>query len=363
MSLVNNKGDLGTTVKDTFSPDSLKNAAIGGFTAGALDFADSTWFQSGTSATGDGAKVITAGPVQNPGFGKELLNWQNAQQTVVRSGTHAVINSSISTAINGGSFKDNLSAALVSQGLDLVAAVGNQQIGDLAQDLNLSQGSAQKMLMHALVGGAFSVAQGGDFKTGALAGAVAEGLTELASEQLGKYLDTRFATDDQFRVATAQVLGIAANALIDGAPEKASWVAGNVERYNAQVHERAAQRLIKGFDAFHADGKYLDLQPQDVLTDLHKIADGEKDISKLNPQVVEFLNQFPPAVLREFFQPTKDEERAMLAIELGFPSIAGKGAVAVKIGVKAGKDAAVALEKKFGEALSKDTVKTGIIGT
>ena len=53
----------------------------------------------------------------------------------------------------------------------------------------------------------------------------------------------------------------------------------------------------------------------------------------------------------------------MLAIELGFPSIAGKGAVAVKIGVKAGKDAAVALEKKFGEALAKDTVKTGIIGT
>ncbi len=64
--------------------------------------------------------------MQNPGYSSEWLSWQKAQDAVVRSGTHAVIESGISTAINGGSLKDNLGSALVSQGFDLAAAVGNK---------------------------------------------------------------------------------------------------------------------------------------------------------------------------------------------------------------------------------------------
>ncbi|WP_078742815.1 two-partner secretion domain-containing protein [Pseudomonas fluorescens] len=359
VSTINNKGNLGAAFKDTFSSNSLRNAAIGGLTAGVLNYADSKWFQNTGSATDAGAQVTTAGPVQNPGYSKQLLSWENAQQTVLRSGTHAVINSGISTAINGGSLKDNFGAALVSEGFDLAAAVGNKSVGDLADYLDVSPGSAQKILMHALVGGAFSVAKGGDFKTGALAGAAAEGLTAIATENLGQYLDSRFATDDQFKVATAQVIGIAAGSLVNGDPEIASWVAGNVERYNAELHKDAPKRLKEGFDTLHAQGKYLDLNAEDVLSDVQRIIDGERDPSKLNPQVVGFLNQFPPAVLRELlYQPTQKEELIMLAIEMGFPSIGGKGTAAVKIGEKISKEAAEALEKKFGEALAKNAGTT-----
>ncbi|WP_439851659.1 DUF637 domain-containing protein [Pseudomonas syringae] len=175
VSVINNKGNLGVALKDTFGSDSLKNATIGALTAGALNYADSTWFQGASPANGDGAKVISGGSVQNPGYSKEWLSWQKAQDAVVRSGTHAVIESGISTAINGGSLKDNLGSALVSQGFDLAAAAGNKNLGDFADFMELDPGSAEKIFLHAMLGGAFSAARGGDFKTGAIAAGAAEG--------------------------------------------------------------------------------------------------------------------------------------------------------------------------------------------
>ncbi|MCS3415961.1 filamentous hemagglutinin [Pseudomonas sp. BIGb0450] len=253
VSTINNKGNLGLALKDTFSSSSLKNAAIAGLATGALNYADSNWFKGASPADGAGAKVTTAGPVQNPGYSSDWLSWQKAQDAVLRGGTHAVIESGISTAINGGSLKDNLGSALVSQGFDLAAAAGNKGLGNLANELDLSPGSTQKVLMHALLGGALSAARGGDFKTGAIAAGAAEGLTAIANENLGKYLDERFATDDQFKVATAQLIGIAAGSLVNGNPNDAAWVAGNVERYNEQLHPSAPELIEKQAPALAAE--------------------------------------------------------------------------------------------------------------
>ncbi|SDX80380.1 hypothetical protein SAMN05444064_1623, partial [Pseudomonas syringae] len=75
----------------------------------------------------------------------------------------------------------------------------------------------------------------------------------FANENLGKYLDSRFVTDDQFRVATAQIVGIAAGSLVNGDPNDAAWVAGNVERYNEQLHPRAVELIKKEAAQFAAD--------------------------------------------------------------------------------------------------------------
>ncbi|SDX79307.1 hypothetical protein SAMN05444514_1533, partial [Pseudomonas syringae] len=85
------------------------------------------------------------------------------------------------------------------------------------------------------------------------AAGAAEGLTGIANENLGKYLDSRFVTDDQFRVATAQIVGIAAGSLVNGDPNDAAWVAGNVERYNEQLHPRAAQLIEREAPKLAAD--------------------------------------------------------------------------------------------------------------
>ena len=101
VSVIDNKGNLGGAFKDTFSADSLKNAAIGGLTAGAISYVDSNWLQAPSGATNGGSQVTGSGPDQNPGYSKDMLSWSNAEQTVLSSGTHALINSGVSTGING----------------------------------------------------------------------------------------------------------------------------------------------------------------------------------------------------------------------------------------------------------------------
>ncbi|WP_153772370.1 filamentous hemagglutinin N-terminal domain-containing protein [Pseudomonas sp. MNR3A] len=229
---INGGGDIGAGLKAATSSKAIKGYATQMVTSGILSGID-------TAVAGwnpDGPLVLSASGINNPGYSSGMLDWNSVSQNILRSSTHALVAGSVNTAINGGSFKDNLGAAAVSEGLDLAAAFGNKQVGDLADYLNVSPGSAQKILMHAVLGGALSSAKGGDFKTGALAGAAAQGLTAATSAGLGKYLDSRFATDDQFKVATAQIIGVLAGALGNGNPETASWVAGNAQRYNDFLH-------------------------------------------------------------------------------------------------------------------------------
>ncbi|MCO7522676.1 DUF637 domain-containing protein, partial [Pseudomonas sp. 1] len=229
---INGGGDIGAGLTAATSSKAIKGYATQMVTSGILSGID-------TAVAGwnpDAPLVLSANGINNPGYSSGMLDWNSVSQNILRSSTHALVAGSVNTAINGGSFKDNLGAAAVSEGLDLAAAFGNKQVGDLADYLNVSPGSAQKILMHAVLGGALSSAKGGNFKTGALAGAAAQGLTAATSAGLGEYLDSRFATDDQFKVATAQIIGVLAGALGNGNLETASWVAGNAQRYNDFLH-------------------------------------------------------------------------------------------------------------------------------
>ncbi|WP_218175388.1 filamentous hemagglutinin N-terminal domain-containing protein [Pseudomonas sp. D2002] len=242
VSLINNKGNLGAALGDTFSSDSLKNAAIGGLTAGALRYADTTFLKLSTGAVDGGSRIFTTGPVQNPGYSEQMLTWQNAGDTALRSGAHAVISSGISTAINGGSFGKNLGNALLSEGMDLAAAAGNRGVGDLAKQLQVDSGTASTMLLHATLGGLISVAKGQDFMSGAIAGGVAEGLTPIANALLAQYASDQFAADDlseqgsQKKIATAQIIGLLSASLAGGDPATGSMIGGYGEKYNLQIH-------------------------------------------------------------------------------------------------------------------------------
>ncbi len=260
---INGGGDLGAGLSAAFSADAIKGYATQYVTAnlmGGLDGMVSGW-------STDGALIITPDGIMNPGYSAGMLDWNTISQNVLRSTSHALIAGTINTAINGGSFGSNLGSAFVSEGVDLAAAFGNKQVGDLAAYLNADPGSAQKILMHAVLGGSLSVISGGDFKTGALAGAATEGLNGPLTEALGKYLDSRFATDDQFKVGTAQIIGVLAGALSGGDPATASWIAGNVQRYNEGLHDDGG--FSDPTDMFDENGTYIP-QPND-LTPLDEI--------------------------------------------------------------------------------------------
>ncbi|WP_082712627.1 ShlB/FhaC/HecB family hemolysin secretion/activation protein [Pseudomonas agarici] len=251
VSTVNDRGDLGAALKDTFSRDSLKNAAIGGLTAGAISYADSTWFRSAEAATNGGSQVIGAGPIQNPGYSSDMLTWGNATDTIVRSGAHAVISSGISTAINGGSFGGNLGSALINEGIDFAAAAGNKSVGDLAKILNADPGTAQTILLHAALGGLISVAKGQDFTSGAIAGGVADGLTPIANGLLAQYASDLFASDNlsqqgsQSKIATAQIIGLISASLAGGDASTGSMIGGYGEKYNLLLHAQEIQDAAK----------------------------------------------------------------------------------------------------------------------
>ncbi len=205
-----------------------------------MSYADSTWFQSPSS----GSTVTTAGPVQNPGYTSGALGWGNLQQTILQSGTHAVINAGISTAINGGSLGQNLGGALVGEGIDLGAALGNKSIGDIADALHISPGTAGTIFMHALLGGIISLAQGGDFASGAIAGGAADGLTPVANQFMAEYVSEKFRAGDltldgsQYKITTAQIIGLASAALAGGNPAVGSMIGGSGEKYNQQGHPK-----------------------------------------------------------------------------------------------------------------------------
>ncbi|MDF3937179.1 DUF637 domain-containing protein, partial [Pseudomonas citronellolis] len=70
------------------------------------------------------------------------------------------------TAAFGGSFGDNLGSAMAAQAGNVGMAVGFNMIGDWALG-KYPDGSPQKIMAHALMGGLMAEATGSDFKTGA----------------------------------------------------------------------------------------------------------------------------------------------------------------------------------------------------
>ncbi|SFA67088.1 filamentous hemagglutinin [Metapseudomonas otitidis] len=161
ISTVNNKGNLGAVLKETFSGDSLKNAAVAGVTAGLTEN-----FYDGVLKT-----------KTNPVTGKVTVDLSSlegigcfAGNQMLQDGTSAVLNKALGRDVD---FKDALQTAL----FNTIAAAAFNAVGDHTKDA-LADGSPGKVAIHALVGGLLSEATGGDFTSGALAAGANEALIE-----------------------------------------------------------------------------------------------------------------------------------------------------------------------------------------
>ncbi|VVM73943.1 hypothetical protein PS664_01938 [Pseudomonas fluorescens] len=140
-----------------------------------------------------------------------------------------------------------LSDALKSALFNTLAAASFNLVGDYTKNI-LAEGSAPKVVVHAMVGGLLAEATGGDFRTGALAAA--------ASEALVTQLDSLVKGNDNLLTMSSQIVGVLAAAAQGdtdaGALEKGSWVAKNATQYNYLAHnqlERAAEQITRCTDA------------------------------------------------------------------------------------------------------------------
>ncbi|SDS84781.1 filamentous hemagglutinin [Pseudomonas asplenii] len=207
-SFINNGGNLGAVFKDLSSPDAMKGYAISGITAGLA----SGYYQSWTGATAN----------------MPLNSWANvgrfAANQALQSSTSALLGKALG---NDANVSDALKGAL----FNTLAAVSFSAVGDYTLG-KYAEGSPQKVIIHAMVGGLLAEATGGDFKTGALAAGV--------NELLIDHLSALVHGDKGLLTMSSQIVGVlaaAAQSDTDASKmEKGSWVASYASQYNRQLH-------------------------------------------------------------------------------------------------------------------------------
>ncbi|KPA91277.1 filamentous hemagglutinin family N-terminal domain [Pseudomonas asplenii] len=220
-SFINNGGNLGAVFKDVTSSDAMKGYAV---------------------------SFATAGVTQSLGYSPDKIGFDlPSAQTVAMKVTADAL---IKTAVYGGSLKDNLASAATSTAISIGGAVGAGKIGDLGLD----EGSLEKILLHAGLGGLLSKAMGGDFQTGAISGGINEILLGAVGDKLvPKNLVE--GTPEYIRaqanlMALSQIVGVLGAVASGGDAGQAANVAANATQYNfLGNHSQAARdRARKEFE-------------------------------------------------------------------------------------------------------------------
>ncbi|WP_425327913.1 hemagglutinin repeat-containing protein [Pseudomonas nitroreducens] len=243
VSAINNKGNIGTALSDTFSSDSLKQAMISAGVAGTMAAYGPEWFGTKTdpvNGTTTVASETTTSAATGAKIVKDLETWTRFAGSQV---TQGALTGAANEALGQGKFSDAMQGALynILQGsaFDYVGSQG------------FEGGSAQNVAAHALTGGLLAEAMVGDFRTGAIAAG--------ASEALVDQLQSGFlsGTDEQARrlqQAAAQIVGIAAAASVNGDVQMGGDIARSGMAYNSQLHE-GSKKLAKAL-AEESDGRF-----------------------------------------------------------------------------------------------------------
>ncbi|CAI1124917.1 DUF637 domain-containing protein [Serratia ficaria] len=228
VALVENQGNLSKTLKALGSSESVKATATAMAVGGALNGFDSAMGWSKDAA----GKPLNPNNVKLP----QLSNgdWSKVAQRVAGQ---SVISSSLNTAISGGSFKDNLTNALLANIGNQVQAEGANLIGDNGQVLDVPG----RAVSHAVLAGISAEIGKGNAK-GAAAGALA---AELAGVILGDNTikPEEWQKKSEQQAQMARVLGATAGAVFTGKPGGAySGATGgeNAFRYNYLSHKQQA---------------------------------------------------------------------------------------------------------------------------
>ncbi|MEX7621929.1 DUF637 domain-containing protein [Serratia marcescens] len=254
VALVENQGNLSKTLQALGSNENVKATATAMAIGGALNGFDSAMGWSKDAA----GKPLNPNNVKLP----QLSNgdWSKVAQRVAGQ---SVISSSLNTAINGGSFKDNLTNALLANIGSQVQAEGANLIGDNGEVL----GAAGKSVSHAVVAGIAAEIGRGDGK-GAAAGALAAELAgvvmqstlfepaNLNEKERQLYRLQEALNGNEVKEQTARVIGALTGALTTHTPEgaySAADSAQSVYRYNMTEHMLTQYALDNQKDILAAD--------------------------------------------------------------------------------------------------------------
>ncbi|WP_257618798.1 DUF637 domain-containing protein, partial [Neisseria meningitidis] len=182
VSFINNKGDVGKTLKELGRSSTVKNLVVAAATAGVADKI--------------GASVL------NNVSDKQWIN--NLTVNLANAGSAALIN----TAVNGGSLKDNLEA-------NILAALVNTAHGEAASKIKqLDQHYIVHKIAHAIAGCAAAAANKGKCQDGAIGAAVGEIVGEALTN--GKNPDTLTAKEREQILAYSKLVAGTVSGVVGG---------------------------------------------------------------------------------------------------------------------------------------------------
>lgn len=213
VSTINNKGNLGAVIKDVTSSDALKGYVISGVTAGMTAAYFNDW--TGTATDPATGKITT-----------NLSTWKGIGQFAASQGLQNGTSAAMSKIMGqSGDLGDVLQSTL----FNTLAAASFHAVGDYVPS---ADGSLQKVMVHAMVGGLLAQVSGGDFITGALAAG--------ANEALVAQLNTLVQGDPNLLSMSSQLVGLLAAATLSDADgdslKTGAWVAQNGTQYNFGDH-------------------------------------------------------------------------------------------------------------------------------
>lgn len=203
IGLVNNKGNIGKTLNELASSDTVKNMAFAALTAGVT--------------SGMGNEIINSALGTTPITPKEFIAASQATQAV----TNATISATAQSAIYGQDFGKSFTTNLIANATYAIASDAAQYVGnqyhnaELNASINGTTVSFGEDILHigahAAIGCAAGAATSGGCGNGAIGGAVGE----LSAQLSENYLGTDKLTSANMGQYTA--LG---TALLTGADEK-----------------------------------------------------------------------------------------------------------------------------------------------
>ncbi|MCS3407625.1 DUF637 domain-containing protein [Serratia sp. AKBS12] len=254
VALVENQGNVSKTLRVLGKSDTVKATATAMVIGGALNGFDSAMGWSKDAA----GKTVNPNNVRLP----QLSNgdWSKVAQRVAGQ---SVISSSLNTTINGGSFKDNLTNALLGNIGSQVQAEGANLIGNNGDILNVPG----RAVSHAVLAGISAEIGKGNAK-GAAAGALAAELAgvvmqstlfepaNLNEKERQLYRLQEALNGNEVKEQTARVIGALTGALTTHTPEgaySAADSAQSVYRYNMTEHMLMQYALDNQKDILAAD--------------------------------------------------------------------------------------------------------------
>ena len=213
ISLINNKGNIGNTLKELGRSRTVKNLVVAAATAGVAD-------KIGASAL-------------NNISDKQWVN--DLTVNLANAGSAALIN----TTVNGGSLKDNLEA-------NILAALVNTAHGEAASKIKqLDHHYIAHKIAHAVAGCAAAAANKGKCQDGAIGAAVGEILGEalLSDADLGRLTPIERAKIEAKIIAKAKLVAGTVAALSKGDVNTAANAAEIVVKHNTLLVNPGAEML------------------------------------------------------------------------------------------------------------------------